>query len=260
MDEYYQPRKTVCDSGLTVITMRIPGKEGLIAGEVAVKVGAAHARKINPRLIGIPHCLEHLTLFGRSRHYPPRHVNNTLPEDYALQHNAATSYLCTKFFRSGNGHVVPSELFWEAFEKIIDGTFFPEIDRETWDIELKRIFNEIKTVVSPETLDILALDARMHGLPFMRECPTGTIEQLNGYTRAECLDFHQNYYTLSNTCIVLTGDVDHNREVAQAEAFLADVPTGPAIPLIDKGAFQSGEFRKASNFPENAGCLRVTLV
>jgi len=111
--------------------MYVPGREGLIAGEIAINVGAAHAASIDKRLVGIPHFLEHWLMFGASRNFGPREVNKRLPKQFALQNNASTGPAGTRFFRSGNGHVVPADLFWNAFAMVVDGTFFPKFDQET---------------------------------------------------------------------------------------------------------------------------------
>jgi hypothetical protein len=143
---------------------------------------------------------------------------------------------------------------------VVDGTFFPKFDQETYHIERQRILNEIKTGLTQERVDSLNALARMNGMPWLGVLVPGSVEQVQTYTRSDCAEFHRNYYTHSNTCVVLVGDVEHDRDVAKVENLLSGAPIGRLeLPTLEKQKFQSGHFRKQSDFQENEGCARVTV-
>jgi len=181
MDPLLKPIKTILPSGLTVITMRT-GNVGLIAGELAVKTGTAHATMANPDWEGLPHFTEHLIANSASRKFAQDEAKRLLIDKFFLNFNAGTNLYETRYFTQLNkGYVLPSDRFWGALEVTIDGVFYPKFDTPTLERERLRILQEISQNLTSLRIDDARYSSLLWGVDYVALQTLGTKERVAKY-------------------------------------------------------------------------------
>ena len=231
-----------------------------MAGEVRIKVGAAHAAKMNPQWMGIQHFIEHLILFGASRNYAPNEVQDIISSRLFFYHNARTSITDAAYFTSGSlGHVFPSHNFWAAFEAITDGIYFPKFDTPSIEGQRLRVLNEITQYSTPLEQEDRNFYKLMYGPEYLGYNTLGTKEQVEAYTFDDFERFHQGSMTLQNTTISITGDVVHGQAVEKVENTLAGaISRGFDLPVLEEPYVQRGEYRRRTK-DTNKGFVEISL-
>ncbi|MGE3622503.1 MAG: M16 family metallopeptidase [Bdellovibrionales bacterium] len=263
MNQHSAPIRSIFPSGLRIITHKT-GKKGIMAGHIRLTVGTAHATKINPRFMGLPHFNEHMVHNGESRNYRADQVRTEISEALFFDPNAISGMFDTHHLAnfSSNGiigQVFPVRNFWQAFEAVADGVFFPKYDQATLERERARILNEISENQTQLRKDNARFYAQLFGVDYMGFDGLGTREQVIGYNRNDLIAFQDITGTLRNTVIVVTGDVEHQEAISRIEKILSDVPKGHTeLPSLKRGEVQQGEFRRQTD-GANEGLVEASL-
>jgi predicted Zn-dependent peptidase len=245
MDELFKPYKTVLPSGLTVMTLRTERK-GLIGGEIAFGVGAAHAAKINPEWLGLPHYIEHMLQYGASRNYETHEVNRLFSQKFGLVHNAWTSGNETRYFTNGGaGHALPTRHFWGALTAAADGLFFPRFDSFSMERERSRIVEERSSGLTQLRLDDAYFYKMLYGQDHLEWQTLGSLEQIMSYGYNDFVACHQRCYSLQNTAVAIVGDITHQEAIDKVSAiFQGASEQNSDLPTLGKLEVQNGEYRR----------------
>jgi predicted Zn-dependent peptidase len=237
VDPLYQTIKTVCPSGLTVLTTRTP-VDGFCAGEIRINAGSMFAKELDPSWVGLPHFIEHTTLFGASKNSGSRQMDERMrSEFFVTRPNACTSPYQICYMNNQNSPVaLPTELFWKCFEAVSDGIFNPVFSPLVLERERNRVLEEIKLVQTP--------NRREHQLNAQKEFDVehvglnslGTAQQVRSFSQENCFQYHKQAFTLGNTVVSVAGDIDHEQTIDQIQNILHDVPAGNKTNCFPKPA------------------------
>jgi zinc protease len=169
---------------------------------------------------GIAHVLEHMYFKGT----PTRGVGEIARQTKAAGGylNAATIYDHTFYYA-----VVPSSGFAQALDVQADAFRNSSIDRDELARELEVIIQEAKRKAdNPGAVTIETLYELLHDRHRIRRWRIGREEGLRRLTRDDLMRFYRNFYTPSNTVLVIAGDVDPAMAFAEVERLYAPIPAG----------------------------------
>lgn len=217
-------RVTTLDSGLRVLSERVPGVRSVAAG-VWVVQGVAHE---NPEHMGVSHMLEHMVFKG-TRHRSAREIALSL-ESLGGSLDAYT----TREYTSYQARVLDRHLP-EALDVLADLTVHPLLRETDLGLEREVVLEEIATV--EDTPDDLVFDLHAErlwqGHGYGRAI-LGTRETVGGLTAPELQEVHRARYRAGNLVVAVAGNLDHDAVVALARRCFRDLPEGGEAP--DAGA------------------------
>jgi hypothetical protein len=183
-----------------------------------------------------------MLLNGASRKYKAGEVRRLFASEYNATHNGWTGTTDTGYFTPGGnvGHVLPIRHFWSALEMELDVVLFPLFDAVTLETERKRIHEELNNK-SPYKWEENKAQAHKYDMPLYAISILGSREQIAGYTSDVLADFHQKYYSLPITTIILTGDVNHAEarerltQLTQGASTSREALVKPYTPGLQRG-------------------------
>jgi zinc protease len=131
-----------------------------------------------------------------------------------------------------------------------------------WDQERGAIEQEVQRDLSNPTYKFIDRmnGAMFAGTPYAHD-PLGTKASFDATTGAQLKDFYQKWYSPSNMILVVVGDVDAAKTLAEIKQLYSAVPNHaiPARPAIDLQPFKSDSFNIDSNLPYVLGFIAYRL-
>jgi zinc protease len=208
------PYRTRLKNGLTVLIHR-NATAPVVAINTYVKAGYFDE---TDDIIGIAHVLEHMFFKGTARRGVGEIAKATKRVGGYL--NAHTIYDHTSYYT-----VLPSSGFAEGIDIQADAYANSVIDAGELAKELEVIIQEAKRkddnagAVTTETLYEL-----LHDRHRIRRWRIGRENSLRTFTREQVLGFYRNFYTPSNTILVIAGDVDIDDAMRRVEELYGHLP------------------------------------
>jgi predicted Zn-dependent peptidase len=201
-------RRTEFESGLRVVTERMPGVRSVALG-FWVQTGS---RDEEPRISGSSHFLEHL-LFKGTKRRSARDIAEAF-DAVGGDINAFTAKEYTCFYARVLDRDLPM-----AVDHLTDMLQHSVIRAKDLDAERKVILEEIH--MHEDTPDDLIHDLFNQTLwpdhPLGRPI-LGTVESIEAASRRQINDFYRKHYVPGNVVVVATGSVDHDRLLADLDA------------------------------------------
>ena len=179
---------------------------------------------------------------------------------YALlggENNADTMQTITQYFAT-----VPSadvDVALRAQAACLKGI---DDSQAQWDQERGAIEQEVQRDLSNPTYKFIdRLNSAMFaGTPYEHD-PLGTKSSFDATTGEMLKSFYEKWYTPSNMILVVVGDVDPAKTMAQIEELFGSIPSHPLPerPAINLAAFKSDTFTIDSNLPYVLGFIAYRL-
>ncbi len=179
---------------------------------------------------------------------------------YALlggQDNADTQQDITQFFTT-----VPSadlDVALRAEAACLNGIDDAQTE---WDEERGAIEQEVQRDLSNPTYKFLdRLNGTMFaGTPYAHD-PLGTKASFDATTGAMLKDFYEKWYSPSNMILVIVGDVDAAKTLAEIKQLYSAAPEHavPARPAVDLQPFKTDSFTIDSNLPYVLGFIAYRM-
>jgi predicted Zn-dependent peptidase len=156
--------------------------------------------------------------------------------------------------------VLPARKFWDSFALASDGLFFPKFDQKSVIRERSRILNEIKQTATPLSIDNHRFYELLWRQDYTGYLTIGTREQVESYTQEDFVACHQRGYNLHNTCVAITGDINHAEATERVSEILNGAPcTPPNLPNLGECRVHKGEFRRHTD-GANEGYTEAHLI
>jgi len=197
----YTYKKQELESGLKVVSCRMPSRQSLALG-IWLKIGGRYESAFNK---GISHFLEHL-LFKGSRKFSCRSIKESI-EGIGGSLNAFTSEEFTCYWVKIPSHYIEKAL--DVLFDMVNHPLFPpgEIVKEKAVIleEVKMYRDQPQSYVH-ELLDLLLWKEQPLGMPII-----GTESSVGRLERRDLLEFKKLYYVPSNAVLSIAGDFDYRR-------------------------------------------------
>ncbi|HSV33909.1 MAG TPA: pitrilysin family protein [Ramlibacter sp.] len=201
-------------NGVRVLAIHLPHVQSASVG-VFLRVGS---RDETPANNGIGHVLEHMAFKGTAT----RTVQaiNLDAERLGADVNAFTSKETTGYFMTGLGSHVNQ--FLEMTADIVLNSTFPEAELER---ELEVIRQEaIEYAEDPEDTSSELLDRALWGEHAMGMPVIGTVQNIEGFTRADLVAHVKAHHSGGNTVVAAAGRFDVDAFLALAERLYAGMP------------------------------------
>ena len=208
-DEKTSVRKTVLDSGLSVLTSRMPHTRSATIG-IFVQVGSRYEPTDRA---GISHVVEHLVFKGTESRPSPEQVSGAV-EGVGGLINASTEQELTYYWCS-----VARQYIEECTDLLLDmlrnSLFEPEeIERERAVILQEQKMTNDNPV---DRVDSLIAELLWPDHPLGRDV-SGTGESVATMTRDIIVDHVARCYTPANMVVSVAGAIDHDDVVARVES------------------------------------------
>ena len=212
--------KTVLDNGFRIITIPQPAAVAMTA-LVLVETGSKYETREES---GIAHFLEHMCFKGTTKRPVPNQVAQEL-EGLGAETNAFTSHEYTGYYAKVAAN--KGEMALEIVADIYLNPTFPkeEIEKE-------------KGVIIQEGKMYEDLPMRKAGEYFMQllygDCPAGrdiigNEKVIMGATRDVFKSFHERFYLGAQTTLVLAGNINEEKLIAQAKELFEHIPAGEKV-------------------------------
>jgi len=131
-----------------------------------------------------------------------------------------------------------------------------------WDQERGAIEQEVQRDLSNPTYKFISQmnTAMFPGTPYAHD-PLGTTASFDATTGAMLKDFHDKWYAPSNMILVVVGDVDAAKTLAEIKQLYSAIPNHavPARPAIDLQPFKSQNLTLDSNLPYILGLIAYRM-
>jgi zinc protease len=199
----------------------------LVCVNVWYHVGSKDER---PGRTGFAHLFEHL-MFEGSEHVPEGGFDELL-EAVGGSNNGSTSPDRTNYWTSLPAHALPLALYLEADRM---GGLLPAITQAQLDAQRDVVKNERRQSYEnrPYGLASETLLAALYPPDHPYHWPViGSMADLSAATLQDVHSFCRTYYTPSNATIAVAGDTTVGHVRTLVERYFADVPRGPAVPVV----------------------------
>ena len=131
-----------------------------------------------------------------------------------------------------------------------------------WDEERGAIEQEVQRDLSNPTYKFINQmnTAMFAGTPYAHD-PLGTKASFDATTGAMLKEFYQKWYSPSNMVLVVVGDVDAAKTLAEIKQLYSAAPSHavPALPAIDLQPFKTDSFTIDSNLPYVLGFIAYRM-
>jgi predicted Zn-dependent peptidase len=215
-------RRTRLDSGLRVVTERLPGLRSVAVG---FWVGTG-SRDESDDVAGASHFLEHLLFKGTATRQA--HEIAEAVESVGGDMNAFTGQEVTAFYVR-----VPDRHLGLALDILSDIVWSPALRPDEVESERQVILEEIRMREDqPDDLVHEAFaGALFSGHPLGREI-AGSFESIGAMSRDSIAAHHADHYLPSNVVVAAAGNLDHDDVVAMVEQALPEV-AGARPPRVN---------------------------
>ncbi len=216
------PYRTQLANGLTVLIHRNTSAP-VVAINTYVRAGYFDE---TDDVVGIAHVLEHMFFKGTERRGVGEIAKETKQVGGYL--NAHTIYDHTSYYT-----VLPSYGFADGLDIQADAYANSVINANELAKELEVIIQEVKRkddnpgAITTETLYSMLYDHHR-----IRRWRMGREDGLRALTRDQVTTFYRNFYTPSNTVLVVAGDVDVDVAMKQIERLYGSLPAGDPVRSV----------------------------
>jgi zinc protease len=214
------PRRTRLDNGLTVIFREHPAAD-VAAVQLWVGVGARDEAEDEA---GLSHFIEHL-LFKGTPTRAPGEIDRTISA-LGGEMNAATSQDFTYY------HVVlPARHLDTALDVIADAARHAAFDADELERERLVVLEEIRRSRDNPSGYLWRVLSRHHfaGHPYGKDV-LGTPESIEGAPRERIVDYYRRHYFPGNAAVVVVGNLDPVRSLAQVREAFGGWTPAPLAP------------------------------
>src|SRR5256712_2577998 len=227
-------RRTLLDNGLVVLTKEVHTSP-IVTTMIWYRVGSRNEELGHT---GKSHFLEHMLFKGTDRFKKGQIDLITLKNGGG--NNAFTSHDFTAYyfnFASDRWHIA---LEIEA-DRMVNCSFEPD----EFEAEKKVVIEELKTGLdSPWGLLLQELEASAYKVHPYRNPIVGWLQDVERATVEQQQAYYRKYYQPNNAILVIAGDFDTDRVLANVVRAFSPIPAGaPALPLLLKEPPQRGERR-----------------
>jgi len=218
-----QVQEMVLENGLKVLLLE-DHKSPAVTFQVWYRVGGRNEKDGKS---GLAHFLEHMMFKG---------TPTTGPEEYSRiiaknggRSNAFTTADMTVYFATMSRDKIHIELELEAdrmAHALLGGTYF-EAEKKVIQEERR-----LRTDDNPgSALYEIAASVAYMIHPYRRPV-VGWMEDIQGLTRQDLVDFYKLYYAPNNAVIVMVGDFDSAEMLPKIKAAFGKIPRGPEAPKL----------------------------
>lgn len=210
--------------------MKVIVREGheinLASVEIWVKAGSINETADNN---GVSHFIEHM-IFKSTSKYGPGQIDREM-EGLGAELNGGTSKDWVHFYTT-----VASEYLPKALDVFADAIMNPQFKPEEMQKERQVVLDEIARAGSNPARSAATLFAQtaFTAHPY-RFIATGTRDSVNKLTRDDLTSYYNRYYTPSNMCVVIAGDVPKDKAVDMVQTAFSGFDRksydAPAVPV-----------------------------
>lgn len=206
-------------NGISLVVIPLTGTE---AATTIVLMGVG-SRYESDKQWGLAHFTEHMVFKGGRKYKTMQDVSQTL-DSVGGEFNAFTSHEFTGFYtKTAAKHV---ELGMDVLSDMVLHASFPEQDLEKEKgviIEEINMYEDIPMRKVDQTLSELIFGDTPLGRPIL-----GTKESVSAFTRADFVEYREQFYKGVQCTIVVAGAVDAEAIYKLAEDFFSEMPIGHA--------------------------------
>ena len=209
-------KRHVLPNGLTVLVKEVY-PASVVSLSIWSRVGSLDETDARA---GISHFLEHMLFKGT----PRRPVGRIAQEIHSLGGylNGFTSYDCTCYWI-----VLPSRCFSTALDIETDAILHPLLDADEIAKESKVIVEELKMYEDrPDSYCYQKLMSTAFRAHRYRRPIIGYEDVVRRTTAADLLEHYERFYRPNNLCVVVVGDIEAERAVAEIEKMLGHLEPG----------------------------------
>jgi zinc protease len=213
----------VLPNGLKVL-LKEEHKAPVVTFQIWYKVGS---RNECLGKTGLSHMLEHM-MFKGTKKYGPKTFSQTVQRNGGND-NAFTSHDYTAYFENFAADRIAISLDIESdrmHNLLLDPkAFLSERDVVKEERRMRTEDDPVNAMV--EQMMSVAFSAHPYQWPVI-----GWMADINSFTRDDLVKHYRTYYEPNNATIVVVGDFDTNRLLAQIEHFFGRIPRGPEVPKV----------------------------
>lgn len=235
---------TVLPNGMKVI-VREGHQVNLVAVDIWVKAGSVSEASANN---GISHLVEHM-IFKATKKYGLGEIDRVI-EGLGAELNGGTSKDWVHFYTT-----VASEYLPAALDVLAEAIMNPQFRAEDIDKERQVILDEIARAESdPPLLASGMFSKTVYKSHPYRLSPTGARDSVLKLTRDELVAYYNKYYTPSNICVAISGDISEHDAVAQVQRVfsgLQKAATAKVVPAAEPPIASPREERMQIPIPSN---------
>jgi zinc protease len=223
---YGQPMnvtETVLPNGLKIL-LKEDHKAPVVTFQVWYKVGS---RNECLGKTGLSHMLEHM-MFKGTKKYGPKTFSQTVQRNGGND-NAFTSHDYTAYFENFAADRIAISLDLESDRMqnlLLDSKeFLSERDVVKEERRMRTEDDPINAMV--EQMMSVAFSAHPYQWPVI-----GWMADIDHYTRDDLVKHYRTYYAPNNATIVVVGDIDSQKLLAQMEKAFGKIQRGPDVPRV----------------------------
>jgi zinc protease len=228
----------VLPNGLKVL-LKEEHKAPIVTFQVWYKVGSRNERLGKT---GMSHLLEHM-MFKGSKKYGPKQFSQTV-QRYGGNDNAFTSKNYTAYFETFAADRIGTSLDLES-DRMVNLLLDPKefLSERAVVMEERRMrTDDDPSSTMVEQMMATAFLAHPYQWPVI-----GWMADIGNITRDDLYDHYRTYYAPNNATIVVVGDFETKKLMAQIEKYFGVLPRGPNVPSM--GAIE----------PKQLGERRITV-
>ncbi|WP_227429651.1 M16 family metallopeptidase [Psychrobacter sp. I-STPA6b] len=219
------------DNGLKVI-IKEDHRAPVVMSQIWYRVGATDEPADQG---GISHLLEHMMFKGTDK--VSSNDFERLIAKFGGQNNAFTSYNYTGYYE-----MFPANRLGLALELEADRMQNLQFDPEAFASERQVVMEERRqrTDDNPmsrsfEQFNLIAMPDSPKG-----ESVIGPMSEIQGLTLAQLQHWYKTWYAPNNATLVIVGDVDPHKALAQVKHYFADIPASklPTRPSVHQAGFR----------------------
>ncbi len=213
----------VLPNGLKVL-LKEEHKAPVVTFQVWYKVGS---RNECLGKTGLSHMLEHM-MFKGTKKYGPKTFSQTVQRNGGND-NAFTSHDYTAYFESFAADRIAISLDLES-DRMRNLLLDPKAFQSERDVvkEERRMRTEDDPVSAMvEQMMSVAFSAHPYQWPVI-----GWMSDISNFTRDDLVRYYRTYYEPNNATIVVVGDFDTKKLLAQIEKSFGKIPRGPEVPKV----------------------------
>ena len=195
-------------NGLTVLTL-VDRSAPTVSYHTWFRVGSRHER---PGKTGLAHLFEHL-MFNETRKHPPGDFDR-LMEGAGAEANAATWTDWTYYYENAPKDALPLLIDLESDRMANLVLRTPQVSSEKEVVANERK-QRVDDDVEGRALELLyqkAFRRHSYGWPTI-----GWMEDIRGFTVADCRAFYRAHYAPSNAILVIAGDFDESKALRKVQ-------------------------------------------
>jgi zinc protease len=183
------------------VHLNVPESD-VVSFQVWIKCGSVFESK---KQEGLSHFIEHLVFKGNKK-YKIGQIAQEI-ESYGGELNAFTGKEYTCYYCD-----VPKEYALESFQIMFDMVFSPSFLVKDIDDEREVILEEIRRYkdIPSSVLFEKYMKKHFQGHPYSKPI-LGSEKVIKNVSKNEIFEYYKNYYTPENTCLVVCGDISHEK-------------------------------------------------